>query len=897
MRLTNRLYVSDSLKEFHAIKFKHPLAVLFDISSQPHSSPSSQNEFTVSFNLESSQDSFDAALDLILAVEFWYTLDRKESVVVILRQNSTSDNHDWVFHAVLDALGITDSIEESNDFLAGLQNRPLPINDYFFRLYRKFMKDPKKYREKYLKLKDLFIEGLHGEEIQVKLKKFPSPESIDLSFDVVCSGEIFVLDFTHQQTKEPPELQGDVSLSISAKSKKGKIYSSPRQSQIEFRLHTNFIDSDLLVLTEKDLETDGSKSSDKKLKELRVQLILIEDEEGPLPSAADAVNNSISPGIEKFLKGLGNHRELENGNLMLKSLIEQGFTKEQGILAMFATGGSFIDSTVFLHKYFVVSKLAKPLFVPSIVPSVVGGSSDKGDDEIVSIGSLERQQQVFDLKIESLNSIKLEPVNQIGPASSTGFMGKAAPPPPPPISVETVSGPSPAVPSVPSPPGVPRLGKAVPPPLLPPTPKSSGSGPPLPPMPKAPPLPFNASAPPPPLTAPVAPLPPMVLPLGRKLHWKPLNERNIKDTLWENLSGTDDLGSLPEDLKMHFGEANTKPDEPAQPLIASSQGPNQTESSKVVTLLSAKRAQNIAVVISRLKTDALLEALTALHSSIVTAEETDKFQQILPSDEELFAFQHFPIDRVSSLRDIEKKLLPIFLLPRLSQRLKFLTIKITLPVQSKQLIADISCFSSSCDELKNSEKLRKVLHCILLMGNFMNHGGAIGVKGFSIESLSKLLEFRSGTVTSLHIVCAKILRETPEIADLITELPSIASATKISTEGIAQVVNSYKSSLSEISKELENLIESTEYNEAAKDSLKSLHSDLTEITEKLVSSWSETTEKLLTIRKYFGEDPKRCSVEDFFTVLNSFTQSFHAIIAEIRRNPKKFHAKIIKNSF
>merc|ERR1719223_1729110 len=90
-----------------------------------------------------------------------------------------------------------------------------------------------------------------------------------------------------------------------------------------------------------------------------------------------------------------------------------------------------------------------------------------------------------------------------------------------------------------------------------------------------------------------------------------------------------------------------------------------------------------------------------------------------------------------------------------------------MPSVHVRLLARIRSLRDACIHVRDSASLRKVLGTVLRVGNYLNHGvdapdagGGVEVRGFAIESLLKLREFRAaqgGEISALHCVVLHLL--------------------------------------------------------------------------------------------------------------------------------------------
>lgn len=377
------------------------------------------------------------------------------------------------------------------------------------------------------------------------------------------------------------------------------------------------------------------------------------------------------------------------------------------------------------------------------------------------------------------------------------------------------------------------------------------------------------------------------LPLGRKFHWKPLAEKSLTNTVWEDVKGFSGDGVSFEDLKSVFSAELT----PAAATVAKESAP-PSPSVTFVTLIDPKRAQNVGVVLARLPLEVLLPRLLSLDADGLSIETLERLKTILPSDEEVHAFNACP--ETAHLRDIERKLRPIYLVKRLAQRIRILMVQLQLEQTSGHCHGEITILRKASDEVKESVKLRKLLHLILLMGNYVNFGSTdLNIRGFSLETLQKLLEFRSSndsSITTLHFLAAKVVDSQRDLVSTNLEMPSLGLACRIGQESIQQAISSLKVDAAAIAAELTT--QSKLYDDDALARLTSLGERVNEKLAGLTEEWQIAEAKLIEVRKFFGEDPRKCAPEDFFTALRQFIDSFTFACNDLIKHPKKL-AKII----
>ena len=373
------------------------------------------------------------------------------------------------------------------------------------------------------------------------------------------------------------------------------------------------------------------------------------------------------------------------------------------------------------------------------------------------------------------------------------------------------------------------------------------------------------------------------LPLGRRLHWKPI--RNVSDTIWATMH-SGDLSSEFTGLKDVFEDEK-------KAKVIKSPSPKGSPLADVarVTLLESKRAQNIGVVVARVAVESVAECLLSLTvTSVILPEVLDRLKTVLPTDEEVLCFMSFDESEKSSLRDIEQKIFPLFRIIRLSQRIRFCLVCQQLPPMLLEVEEEIKTLRKSIEEIRNSENLKKLLHLVLLLGNYVNHGSGTGTKtrGFSIESLSKLMEFKSlsdPSITTLHFLAVRLLTTQPQLINMYLDLPSLKSASSKSVESIVQTILTIKRDPEFIRSELGN---ATGYSDEAITRMRTFLTSIESEIARILSEWNLAEQEMMDIRKFFGEDPRKITMDDFFSHLKSFFDQLNMTCIDLKKRPKKF---------
>ncbi|XP_023635840.1 formin-like protein 13 isoform X2 [Capsella rubella] len=403
------------------------------------------------------------------------------------------------------------------------------------------------------------------------------------------------------------------------------------------------------------------------------------------------------------------------------------------------------------------------------------------------------------------------------------------PPPPPPPPAPIVHSSSPAPP---------------PPPPAPPTPQSNGfsaikSSPPTPPAPPAPPAPplgqtRAPSAPPPPppkLGTNLSPssgpnVPPTpALPTGslssgkgrmlrvnlknsptKKLkpyHWLKLT-RAVNGSLWAETQMSSEASKAPDidmtELESLFSAS--APEQAGKSRLDNSRGPKPEK----VQLIDHRRAYNCEIMLSKVKVPLqdLTNSVLNLEESALDADQVENLIKFCPTREEMELLKGYTGDK-DKLGKCELFFLEMMKVPRVETKLRVFSFKMQFCTQISELRNSLGVVNSAAEQVKNSEKFKRIMQTILSLGNALNQGTARGAAvGFKLDSLPKLSETRArnNRMTLMHYLCKILAEKIPEVLDFTKELSSLEPATKIQLKFLAEEMQAINKGLEKVVQEL-----------------------------------------------------------------------------------------------
>ncbi|XP_054002772.1 formin-2-like isoform X2 [Hylaeus anthracinus] len=446
----------------------------------------------------------------------------------------------------------------------------------------------------------------------------------------------------------------------------------------------------------------------------------------------------------------------------------------------------------------------------------------------------------------SISAMVRPPIPPPPPPPPTPSIGGIPPPPPPPPVAGLLGGPPP-------PPPLPSIGIPGGPPPPPPPPPLMGipGGPPPPPPP-----PGLAGGPPPPPPPPglagagqsssPCPLPPPPVggwnPPGRAcMRKEPLcPDVPMKPLYWTRLlvpvvpterasvGNSDSPAQVPlwmeleeeknVDMKEFAGLFSRQATErkPVKKAVDSSK-PSKVQPAKI---LDSKRSKTVGILEKSLHVDfcEVENAVYNLDTSAVSLEALQQIYEIRPTQKELEDIQAFeeaspdvPLDR------------PEIFLKKLSsincftERIACLMFQTEFQDAISSVSSKLTNMRTTCDFLRSSSSLKKVIALILTLGNYMNGGNRMRgqADGFGLEILGKLKDVKSNVpgITLLHyVVRARLAQEKDHNFEEPLPLPipepaDVEAASNINFDNISAELDRLQAELQACTKKCNKVVE------------------------------------------------------------------------------------------
>ncbi|GAA5889934.1 hypothetical protein JCM5296_003653 [Sporobolomyces johnsonii] len=342
------------------------------------------------------------------------------------------------------------------------------------------------------------------------------------------------------------------------------------------------------------------------------------------------------------------------------------------------------------------------------------------------------------------------------------------------------------------------------------------------------------------------------------------------------------------------------------PLIRTVQTDNKLKKKKEVsTLLGMTRAQNIAIMLARIRLShaAIRDAILLIDDAKLSVDSLKAIKHHAPNLDEIETLRSFDGD-LSTLAVADQYFSEIIVFPRLSERLSCMLYRRRLEIDMEELKPDLTILRAAADELKQSAKFKKLLQTVLAIGNALNastfRGGAAG---FSLDSLLKLKETKAAsaspsTPTLLHYLVRVVHRNDPSLVHFLDEAPHVDAASRISTVTVMQTVQSLVAGVAQAKEELA-LLKSLEVSPPGDQFLPVMERFVRHATPAMqaLEKHGQTLDvDLRNLVLYFGEDPAQTKAEELFDLVAQFSSSLLRAELEVKAADAKAEAAAAKAS-
>ncbi|KAL0838572.1 hypothetical protein ABMA28_016671 [Loxostege sticticalis] len=302
-----------------------------------------------------------------------------------------------------------------------------------------------------------------------------------------------------------------------------------------------------------------------------------------------------------------------------------------------------------------------------------------------------------------------------------------------------------------------------------------------------------------------------------------------------------------------------------------------------VSLLEHTRLRNIAI--SRRKLDTPVEKVIAAVNNLdlkqLPLESVEILQRMVPTEAEQKAYKEYLAEKknINQLTEEDKFLMQLAKVERISAKLSIMSYMGNFFDNIHLITPQIHAIISGSSSVKSSQKLRNVLEIILAFGNYLNSSKRGPAYGFKLQSLDTLMDTKSTDkrISLLHYIVATIRQNFPELMNFDTELLYIDKAAQVSLENVLSDVCELERGMEAVRRELE----ARDSHRAANNHvLRDFLANAADKCRRLRTESKHAQDSFAMCVEYFGEAPRGCDANAFFSLLVRFTRAFKQADAE-----------------
>jgi len=213
----------------------------------------------------------------------------------------------------------------------------------------------------------------------------------------------------------------------------------------------------------------------------------------------------------------------------------------------------------------------------------------------------------------------------------------------------------------------------------------------------------------------------------KKIYWNPVDPKKLKDdSLWNIVRDHIAMGSLEYDQK-EFEELFTESAEAG--AKEKKKGPAKKEAKKAVQAIDPKRSMNGGIVLSRIKTDRekVAEFVDKMDHTKFNGMELKNLKEYLATSDERNALEAYMSNGAGSeekkeqlfkdLSETEKYMVTLMKVSDAEAKLHTMEFRDGFKNRFSDITSAMRTLNTACDELRTSEKFRKLMAMILTVVN------------------------------------------------------------------------------------------------------------------------------------------------------------------------------------
>ncbi len=311
---------------------------------------------------------------------------------------------------------------------------------------------------------------------------------------------------------------------------------------------------------------------------------------------------------------------------------------------------------------------------------------------------------------------------------------------------------------------------------------------------------------------------------------------------------------------------------------------NKLKRIKVVQVISAKRAQNGAIAIARIKlsNEEIKQYVREINAEPFTTEQLKSLLEFLPTNEEKESLLKFTGNPLKELGPAERYMLCMVGFNDAAIFIQVMIFKQQFYHRWNDCKHKFGLLEATCDHIKSSLRLKKVLKAVLKIVNQLNDDPKEKCAGITVDSLLKLSNSKAfdKKTSVLQYIITVIYRHDQDVLLFPDDLKHLVDAAKLTLESINSERTALESELLQylqglhiIHRKFKSDGIDEKYSSRLQSTLNDFESNLKPMCHELSQRFLRFCSKFSTILRYFGEDPSlKC--EGFFVPLHKFVNDF-----------------------
>ena len=371
----------------------------------------------------------------------------------------------------------------------------------------------------------------------------------------------------------------------------------------------------------------------------------------------------------------------------------------------------------------------------------------------------------------------------------------------------------------------------------------------------------------------------------KSLFWDIIPAKDIKDTIWDELDDTKIKINL-DKFEEKFSQVKKEP----KKVEVQKKNPKKK---KKKTFLEPDRTRMMSIVLNKIRIDTLelSDAIEQYDLKILTQDVCGLLLPILPNDAEVKEVSNFQGDIMEDLAVCDQFVLIISGIAAFKERIKAIIFKYNYLSDYMIIIEEINRVFNVFKFMREDKNLKRLFEVILALGNYMN-GGSFrgGAFGFTLPSLSKLADTKSGGTTFIDYIIKFIYEQLKE-PDVLKVIKQLKEFDKLQYQSIVesckQMENRWKDVLA-LKKALADNKDMLLDEDKSEKFLSQFYND----AEGKIKEIKEKVEKIdtdyLDLAKFYGENPQKFTMVQFVDTFRKFTKDLsEAHIKYLEKQKKK----------